>query len=72
VFDDFEEEYIEQAITLIPAGYHHFCLFGGVMHRYGDVLAEEIEERTSGQCVIMDPYPEYVNVLCQVADLACS
>jgi hypothetical protein len=42
------------------------------MHRYGDVLAEEIEERTSGQCVIMDPYPEYVNVLCQVADLACS
>jgi hypothetical protein len=72
VFDDFQDEYIEEVVQLIPAGYHHFCLFGGVMHRYGDAIAEEIEDRTGGQCVIMDPYPEYVNVLCQVVDLACS
>jgi hypothetical protein len=74
VFDDFQDEYIDEAMKLIQPGYNHFCLFGGVMRPsvYGDALVEEIEDRTGGECTIMQPYPEFANVLCQVVDLACS
>jgi len=72
IFDDYQEEYIEEAFKLIPPGYHHFCLFGGVMHHYGEALGEEIEARTGGECWVMDPCPEFVNAICQVVDLACS
>lgn len=72
VFDDFQDEYVDQVMELIQPGYNNYCLFGGVMHHFGDAIAEEIEERTGGECIIIDPFPEFANVICQVADLACS
>jgi hypothetical protein len=72
IFDDFQDEYTEETMSLVQPGYSHFCLFGGVMRTYGDAIADEIEDRTGGECVIVDPYPEYANVLCQVVDLACT
>lgn len=72
IFDDFQEEYVDQVMDLIQPGYSNYCLFGGVMHHFGDAIAEEIEDRTGGECIIIDPFPEFANVICQVCDLACS
>lgn len=72
VFDDFQSEYTEQVLTLVQPGYNHFCLFGGVMNHFGEPIADEIEDRTGGECTIIDPFPQYVNVFCQTVDLACT